>query len=368
MKKKCSVSLVMLRVALLWFAIHCSASRYKAMRAYDTRDAWGACIAFSPENQGDCNACAASSLASSLGIRACIRDRRNIRFSSQRVWDCFLGSCEKGVNIENFMFAIMYSDESANMLALTNQSNNRTLPSNSSACVANTPTKNERIETISYHKEWWLGLLSTDPQERKPSNFSTSVYNMQREIFENGPIVSILYLTPSEMTFFSQWKNTWDVLPSSSTNPSEYRNQLHAVTVIGWGVQEEFKTFYWIILNSFGDKWGKKGVGKIPGGFGLVEHEWYSISSSQVPCTSACFRPSLSLPLPPSKIEDPKSQKEDEMIIVPLPKKQDELEAVSVLGITILGMALLSMIICTLHNNNKPPKKTFYDIHYAMST
>lgn len=37
----------------------------------------------------------------------------------------------------------------------------------------------------------------------------------------------------------------------------------HAVLVIGYGVDEEAKSDYWLIKNSFGSTWGEKGFGKI---------------------------------------------------------------------------------------------------------
>ena len=329
--------------------------------AYDTRDEWGACVAFAPENQGSCNACAASSMASSLGIRACIRDGRNVRFSSQRIWDCFSGSCENGVNIDSFMFAVMYSDKSENMIMSTLEDiKNSTSPSNHSAC---TKTKqDERIETISYHKEWWLGLINNnyndnESQERTPSNYSTSVYNMQREIFENGPIVSILYMTTTEMNFFSRWKNKSEIMTPPLPNPTEQRTHLHAITIIGWGGQGDFKTFYWIILNSFGDKWGEMGIGKIPGGFGLVEHEWYSLSSSSIPCTSSCLNATSSSSSSSSRPRS-REKNEDVMIMLPL-QKQNGLEDGGILGITMICMGFLSLIICTFHANKLSGKRSY---------
>ena len=51
-----------------------------------------------------------------------------------------------------------------------------------------------------------------------------------------------------------------------------WHNQSHTVTLIGWGVDEETKTKYWILRNSYGPMWGDHGDFKLKRGeddFGL---------------------------------------------------------------------------------------------------
>ena len=35
--------------------------------------------------------------------------------------------------------------------------------------------------------------------------------------------------------------------------------QTHTVLIVGWGVDPETETKYWIVRNSYGDRWGQKG-------------------------------------------------------------------------------------------------------------
>ena len=43
-------------------------------------------------------------------------------------------------------------------------------------------------------------------------------------------------------------------------------NGYHAMTIVGWTADN-----YWIVLNSWGDTWGKGGFGYIPFSYPIVE-------------------------------------------------------------------------------------------------
>jgi hypothetical protein len=319
---------------------------------YDPRDIWGrACnISFTPEDQGSCNSCAASALASTLGLRTCFRDGRNIHYSSQQIWDCYaIGVCkEKGVIIEEFLYNLLYGDMSANTLVFEKEKMKNMHDSNSSECLnnKNLSTKEGRIDSITFHKEWWLGLMDgkKNRQDAKPSNISNSVQNMQREIMHNGPIISVMYLTDGEMHTLSHWhdKKDSDIIPMHKDEG--LRSHHHAVTVIGWGTKGNTQEgFYWIILNSFGERWGKRGIGNIPRGFGLMEHEWYSVSSTPIPCKDC----SVTVPPPPTQ----KTVNDDEIFLVLTNNDMNTRNGFTdagILGITLGCMALLSLIICSL--------------------
>ena len=45
----------------------------------------------------------------------------------------------------------------------------------------------------------------------------------------------------------------------------------HAISIVGWGYDPTYKSEYWIIRNSWNEKWGEKGYGKIL--FGMYEIE-----------------------------------------------------------------------------------------------
>ena len=325
---------------------------------YDPRDIWGnVCnISFTPEDQGSCNSCAASALASTLGLRTCFRDGRNIHYSSQQIWDCYaVGACEKrGVIIEDFMSKLLYGDMSANALKFEREKMKNMRNSNSSECLdhKNLSSKEGRVDSITFHKEWWLGLMDGNKrrQDAIPSNISHSVQNMQREILHSGPIISVMYLTDGEMNTLSGWndKADTDVIPIQEDGEG-LRGNLHAVTVIGWGTKDNTQDgFYWKILNSFGERWGKRGIGNIPRGFGLMEHEWYSVFSTPNPCKDGdndCFVTVL----PPSQ-EIQKSVNYDEMFLVLTNNdtNRNGFTDAGILGITLGCMTLLSLIICSM--------------------
>lgn len=336
---------------------------------YDTMKEWGHCVAFMPENQGTCNACAAASLATTLGIRACIHNGKNLRFSSQQLWDCYGGLCESGVKIEDFLFEIVYGAMAPYMLS--------PLPLNASNSLAPGPIENsnismcklaykgggqDRIAAISEHKEEWLFNSLQDPQNFTQNTPGHSIRSMQFEIIESGPIVAILYLTPIEVGAFTDWrhKDSNEIFPPPSTkrNTGASRTQLHAVSVVGWGMDKSTNTFYWKILNSFGKSWGANGTGNIAGDFGLIGSRWYSALSASpiigVECDSdkdGCS-------------DDLDNKKKDEMIVLVEQRKtasttifQIQHDAgklrhnnggsdAMVLLITISCMSILSWIIC----------------------
>jgi hypothetical protein len=255
---------------------------------FDPREEWGFCSAFIPEDQGTCNACAAAALASSLGLRVCIRHGINMRFSSQQIWDCYSGVCQDGVNMNEFIFSLIHSPTSHLFLSPRPTETNHSgiiNASNSTACRSSidTPANNSYIITaVSEHREHWMENSVSDP-------FNQSTYSirlMQTEILEKGPILAVLYLTHAEMTAFSHWndKGSEQIFTPVENTLNQVRDHKHAVTIFGWGVDTKTQRLYWKILNSFGAKWGKNGIGNIPGGFGLVGHEWYSVFASSLPC------------------------------------------------------------------------------------
>ena len=158
------------------------------------------------------------------------------------------------------------------------------------------------------------------------------------------------------MNLFSNWVDlsetkVLDKLPLTT----ESRDHIHAVSVIGWGNSTSDGTFYWKILNSFGAKWGNKGVGNIPRGFGSVEREWYSIVSTPVPCSSThhydCIVTNENKNL--TKIPTV-SVIDDDMFLSPknmmtMQERGNVKYDGLILGGIILMMSVLSIIICSIH-------------------
>lgn len=298
------------------------------------------CDSFIAEDQGSCNACAAAAVASSLGLRACLHGGRNVRYSSQQMWDCYRGKCEdSGVDMDSFMFSVIYGIRARFMLLISaTRVPQRILPSNYTSCSQ--ANSSERVESVSQHKESWL----------EDRNNSSSVKLMQNEIMTDGPIIAILFLTPSEFLGFSQWINKQgdEILRVSPPMAGEQRSKHHAVTVFGWGTEARTGIFYWKILNSFGTQWGRNGTANIAGNFALMGREWYSVSSLE----------------PKMKTKEAAKTEEDVMIadVRRLPiitkkklqyKERSGIKDASVLGIVIGGMLVASFVICTVDKKKR---------------
>jgi C1A family cysteine protease len=76
---------------------------------------------------------------------------------------------------------------------------------------------------------------------------------IQREIFANGPVVSLM---PVHREFL--------VYKGGVYSPSQTAKRIEgsqAVKIVGWNT--EGKTKYWIVENSFGDDWGSSGTAKV---------------------------------------------------------------------------------------------------------
>lgn len=101
---------------------------------------------------------------------------------------------------------------------------------------------------------------------------------MKKEIFKNGPIAVAMHIDTSLLVYDN---GIYDSVPNDHTkycdlpnrqlNGWEYTN--HAIVLVGWG--EENGIPYWIIRNSWGANWGKKGYAKIRRGknIGGIENQ-----------------------------------------------------------------------------------------------
>lgn len=82
-----------------------------------------------------------------------------------------------------------------------------------------------------------------------------------KEIFTHGPVTA-------GFNVYSDWVHYPKGTPSNGVYRPEGGEDMggHAVRIIGWGVADGDK--YWLVANSFGDKWGEKGLFKILRGVG----------------------------------------------------------------------------------------------------
>ena len=89
-------------------------------------------------------------------------------------------------------------------------------------------------------------------------------YEIMKEVMKNGPIV--VSFSPDYL--FMHYKrgiynsigNTW--LTKEEPKP-EWVKVDHSVVLAGWGYDEEKQVPYWLLQNSWGEKWGEDGYFKM---------------------------------------------------------------------------------------------------------
>lgn len=117
-------------------------------------------------------------------------------------------------------------------------------------------------------------------QLNTPENLALNENAIMQEIFEHGTVGAIIqvFVPPDSRNFYAHQQGVygygWKALPKETDG-------YHAITVLGWGVDEvdgkEVK--YWIIRNSWSDKWGSSGFAKILRGanFGMIESDVWGL-------------------------------------------------------------------------------------------
>jgi C1A family cysteine protease len=82
---------------------------------------------------------------------------------------------------------------------------------------------------------------------------------IKQEIFTKGPV------SAGMATFEDLWTYKGGVYIHTAGNPTDH----HAIVLVGWGYDFQYKCEYWIVRNSWGTTWGENGYGKVL--FGMYE-------------------------------------------------------------------------------------------------
>jgi len=234
---------------------------------FDARREWPHCSSlWEIRDQGGCGSCWAVSTASAMTDRYCIghKGREKFYFSEQHLLSCCetcraresSDACEGGQSDKAWAF---WADDDGGVVSGgPYESYQGCLPYEYPPCnhsasdpsvgcsAAPTPPKcTPKCEEYS------------NRDFKKDRKFGTGYKNirkdpkwMQKEIYENGPIVADYMV----YTDFLNYK-------SGVYNLTEYGEMvsetLHAVKIIGWGVEDG--TPYWLVANSWNYYWGDLG-------------------------------------------------------------------------------------------------------------
>ena len=95
---------------------------------------------------------------------------------------------------------------------------------------------------------------------------SCSEYPMMEEIYKNGPIIIAFNASP-DLYYYSSGV----FITNSKINQNSFEFTNHAVVCVGWGqtIHEGHILKYWILKNSWGEKWGESGYFKFLRGINL---------------------------------------------------------------------------------------------------
>ena len=93
---------------------------------------------------------------------------------------------------------------------------------------------------------------------------NASQFDIQREIYINGPVSTAFKVYPD----FEKFNSKDDIYIWNGKGSSKYG---HAVEIVGWG--EQNKTPFWIIKNSYGSNWGDNGYFKFFRGSNMCKIE-----------------------------------------------------------------------------------------------
>lgn len=203
-----------------------------------------------PVNQGQCGACYAFAVLSVLESMQCLwRRRLPRRLSPQQLVDCVRTNVTNGCNGG-------WPGEILDYYA-----HNTTLASRASCyhykAASNDKCKLDSVIEEARRSRYTNGCITrASPTNTQIRYRELHAYRqMMHYVAFNGPIVVAMEATPS----FQRYSK--GIFDESKCRPgsAEYIN--HAVTIVGYGTDRGHD--YWLIKNSWGQKWGTKGYGRI---------------------------------------------------------------------------------------------------------
>lgn len=210
---------------------------------FDARDKWPKCV-HSIQDEGECLASWAFAASSSMSDRYCIATNNsfNATLSAQYLVSCATdqGGC-KNHNLVTKLYDFLKNHGLPTEECVPYRSHNKT----EGVCQANTCTN-------TTHKA---------PFEAKKCNRTNYIVGseaIKHELYYSGP----LYCTFDRYSDFDNYKSGIYYKVATDGN---VRVEMHrAAKLIGWGVENDIH--FWMLTNSWGDKWGENGNFRVRAG------------------------------------------------------------------------------------------------------
>lgn len=217
-------------------------------------------------NQGSCGSCYAFSTANVIESAFAIKyNRKNTvpNLSPQQIVDCsymryisngFVGNlgCNGGNDYFSFIYAMQNGLVSEENYPYKNIRN---------ACTVNRANK---VTTVN-------GIFT--------ASYKVGDFNAMKSIVLRQPIAVYMYVASDFYTYSSGIYTGPNCRSSSTTCPLGIN---HAVTIVGFGIDNVTQVPYWIVKNSWGTTWGQNGYFNIEMGKNTCCIEGYSYYPSVI--------------------------------------------------------------------------------------
>jgi C1A family cysteine protease len=227
----------------------CVASNYydKYPKNYDWRNINGKNYITPVKNQGSCGSCTAFAMLGALEgeINAYYNNLLNLDLSEQNLVSCSSSNGCSGLYVANTLSYLKTSGACGE------------------TCFPYTSTNNNCANKCS---SWQSSTWKINSSER--------IYSLEGEfkkyLFEKGPIFTTMDVYND---FYSYQGGIYSVTPNSP-----YLGY-HAVTLVGYGIDNSNGKTYWIAKNSWGTSWGEAGFFRIYAGQSKLGGDTHYITS-----------------------------------------------------------------------------------------
>ena len=209
-------------------------------REYNAAERFRECKAFVVKDQESCGSCYAFAAAGALSARLCAKSggQYNVDISPQQMVSCNgEDGCGGGNALETY--EQMYSAGRVSEWCMPYQG--KDVQGGGPSCSADTCPRGMEymVEKDS------LGVVADN------------VAAIQAEILVNGPVFAAFWVYSDFMGYKG------GVYTLSDEAKKNGRTGGHAVMMVGWGTDEATGVDYWLLQNSWSDKWGDDGFFKI---------------------------------------------------------------------------------------------------------